>query len=295
MLAKPGIALIGAGKFGRNYIKAALACDAFNLEAVASNNPDTASLVPSGVKVIKDWRDVIKLPPIDGVVIATPPGTHAEIAIAALDAGKAVLCEKPMTLSMDQAAAIKAAIAGQSSSPVVFLVNHIYLYHPAFRVMLENIALIGNLRRITSCGGNYGPFRTDVTALWDYGPHDIAMAIAAAKSDTVSIKCSETDNYQVQIAFHNGVKADLQFGNAYSDKRRWMELEGDNGVLRFDDLADVKLTYNKLTELKYNKILPLETIVTEFGAAITSGQTEVRDFYIGQQVVEALEKCEKMI
>src|SRR5207245_2001231 len=54
-------------------------------------------------KFVTDWRDVVDDPAIDIVDINTPNDTHAEIAIAAAKAGKAILCEKPLALDVKQA------------------------------------------------------------------------------------------------------------------------------------------------------------------------------------------------
>jgi len=50
-----------------------------------------------------DWREVVHRPDIDAVAIVTPPNTHAAIAIAAADAGKHIFCEKPFTITVDEA------------------------------------------------------------------------------------------------------------------------------------------------------------------------------------------------
>ncbi len=57
-----------------------------------------------------DWRDIIGRGDIDMVDICTPPGTHAEIAIAAAAAGKAIVCEKPLAVTYQQAAAALSAV-----------------------------------------------------------------------------------------------------------------------------------------------------------------------------------------
>ncbi len=57
-----------------------------------------------------DWRDVINRPDIDVVDIATPPSTHAEIAIAAAEAGKHIFCEKPFTATVEEAERTLAAV-----------------------------------------------------------------------------------------------------------------------------------------------------------------------------------------
>src|SRR5580658_9541231 len=61
-------------------------------------------------ETVTDWRALIARDDVDVVDICTPPGTHAEIAIAAAQAGKAVLCEKPLAVSYQDAAAALAAV-----------------------------------------------------------------------------------------------------------------------------------------------------------------------------------------
>ena len=75
-----------------------------------------------------DWRQVIDDPAIDIVDITTPNDTHAPIAIAAAAAGKAVLCEKPLGLSVPECAAMAAAVA---RAGVVNMVCHNYRRIPA--------------------------------------------------------------------------------------------------------------------------------------------------------------------
>jgi predicted dehydrogenase len=57
------------------------------------------------------WQDLIEDPSIDLIDICTPPLTHAEIAIAAAKAGKAIICEKPLAITYAEAAAAAKAVA----------------------------------------------------------------------------------------------------------------------------------------------------------------------------------------
>src|ERR1700680_1838329 len=59
---------------------------------------------------VTDWHELVNRPDVDIVDICTPPGTHAEIAAAAADAGKAAMCEKPLAISYQQAASAAAAV-----------------------------------------------------------------------------------------------------------------------------------------------------------------------------------------
>jgi predicted dehydrogenase len=88
-----------------------------------------AEPTPRGVRVHRDWRELVTDPELDLVSIATPPREHAAISLAALEAGSAVLCEKP--LGLDAAEALEVAEASADGPPA--LVNFSYRGLPAFR------------------------------------------------------------------------------------------------------------------------------------------------------------------
>ena len=88
-------------------------------------------------KAVTDWRDVIADPEIDIVDITTPNDTHAEIAIAAAEAGKAILCEKPLGLDLTQCEAMVAAV---EKAGVVNMVCHNYRRIPAIALAKRMIA-----------------------------------------------------------------------------------------------------------------------------------------------------------
>src|SRR5262249_51525749 len=149
--------------WGRNFIRTLQELDDVRLSAVASRNPETLALVPSDCRVDENWRDVVNDPGLDGVIIATPPATHADIAIAAINAGKPVLIEKPLTMAVADAGRIGIAL---DRSPVPFLVDHIHLFHRAFRALCAEAMAVGPVRSITSAAGNHGPYRHQVPVLW---------------------------------------------------------------------------------------------------------------------------------
>jgi predicted dehydrogenase len=78
-----------------------------------------------------DWREVIARDDIDIVDIVTPGDSHAEIAIAALEAGKHVLCEKPLANSVEEAEAMAAAAAHAEKRGVYAMLGHTYRRLPA--------------------------------------------------------------------------------------------------------------------------------------------------------------------
>ncbi|MEO3744831.1 Gfo/Idh/MocA family oxidoreductase [Plantactinospora sp. B5E13] len=97
-----------------------------------------------------DWRDLISRDDIDIVDVCTPGDSHAEIAIAALAAGKHVLCEKPLANTVDEARAMVAAAARAQASGVRAMCGFNYRRVPAVTLMRELVASgrLGEIRHV---------------------------------------------------------------------------------------------------------------------------------------------------
>jgi len=97
-----------------------------------------------------DWTRLVGRDDVDVVDICTPGDTHAEIAIAALDAGKHVLCEKPLANSVAEAEAMAAAARRAAARGVRAMCGFTYRRVPAVRLMADLVAggAIGTLRHV---------------------------------------------------------------------------------------------------------------------------------------------------
>jgi predicted dehydrogenase len=97
-----------------------------------------------------DWREVIARDDIDLVDIVTPGDSHAEIAIAALEAGKHVLCEKPLANTVEEAEAMAAAAARAAERGVRAMVGFTYRRVPAVTLLRDLIAegTIGRVQQV---------------------------------------------------------------------------------------------------------------------------------------------------
>jgi predicted dehydrogenase len=105
-----GIGMIGAGFARTTQIPGFRACEGARVVAIASGHRENAERVAREFDiehVADDWREVIAREDVDLVSIVTPPVTHMEMTLAALDAGKAVLCEKPMAMNAREADAMR--------------------------------------------------------------------------------------------------------------------------------------------------------------------------------------------
>lgn len=145
------IALIGCGSVGRRIhaaglrlcpdVELALACSRSQASAEAIGAPETA----------QDYRQVMSRDDIDAVVIATPNNLHREIALAAFEAGKHVLCEKPLALNAAEAREMRDAA---EASGKVHMTAFTYEFIPAVRY-LKKLVDQGDLGEIRSIRGAY--------------------------------------------------------------------------------------------------------------------------------------------
>ena len=117
------VGLLGAGRIGHVHAKSIVANPASRLVAVADVNQDAASrLAGAQGAQARSVDDILEDRRIDAVLIATSTDTHSDLVEAATAAGKAVLCEKPVDLSLERALACQAAVA-RSGKPVMIGFN----------------------------------------------------------------------------------------------------------------------------------------------------------------------------
>jgi phthalate 4,5-cis-dihydrodiol dehydrogenase len=129
----PGIGLIGAGDFGRQHARALRDLEGARLVAASARGPErlAAFTAEFGGTGHPDYRELLHDPAVDAVCIALPHQIHAEAAIAAAEAGKAILLEKPMAPGVAECDAIIAAVA---RAGVPFMVGHNYRFTPAYQL-----------------------------------------------------------------------------------------------------------------------------------------------------------------
>ena len=280
------LGLVGAGRWGRIYIRTIGSVPGVTLAAVASSKPETKALLPAGTALFPDWRAMLAAGGLDGVVVATPPASHAEITIAALEAGLAVLVEKPLTMDPLEAAAVLAA-ARRAGRTV--MVGHVHLFSPAWRRLKFLASGMGAVLGIKGLAGDPGPRRPDTSVLWDWGPHDMAMCIDLLGRGPDAVRCDQTgDTLRLGLRFGT-VPATATLGTL-PEKTRRFTVACEGGKLVYDDLAAVKLTING-RPVPVAPDLPLSVAVAEFAAAVRKGGASLAGLDLGVAVVEALAAC----
>lgn len=117
-----------------------------------------------GVRAHDDWREVVSSPEVDLVSIVTPPSEHREMAIAALELGKHVLCEKPTALNALEAEHM--LLAAKRFSSQITLIDHELRFLPAWREARQRMSDLGPVRYVE---GRYAsPARGDRARAWNW-------------------------------------------------------------------------------------------------------------------------------
>lgn len=148
---KLNVGVIGLG-MGKAHAKGVLATDGACLYAVCDKNPEKLTSVARELGVERtftDYKEMIADPAIDAVVIASPDQEHRQMILDCLDAGKHILCEKPLALTREDCDAIVNAV---KKSDRKFMVGQICRYTPGFKQAKEIIesGAIGELTFVES-------------------------------------------------------------------------------------------------------------------------------------------------
>jgi predicted dehydrogenase len=124
---------------------------------------------------------------VDAVVIATPPRTHARLALAAMAAGKSVLVEKPLAMSTTEAYLM---IEEASARSLTLMVGHTFEYNAAVWKLRELVQSgeLGRIYYMDSARLNLGLYQHDVNVIWDLAPHDISIYNYVLGSSPVSVQ-----------------------------------------------------------------------------------------------------------
>jgi len=299
------LALVGAGRWGRNYIKTIKALDGVTLTHLVSRNPESGGLVDRNCNVATDWRSLIGDGEIDGLIIATPPATHTEIALEAIGAGLPVLIEKPLTLDISEA---RLLVEAAEEHGALVRVDHTHLYSPAFGALKNLVSEWNRVDKIYSGSGNWGPFRKDAPVLWDWGAHDFAMildivgkypeSISARQIGSYEVEGGRAESIAVELEWETGLTAKVELNNHRSEKLRRFAVFRDNEILVYDDVSEEKLVRSQdggggFEPIPVASTPPLALVVQAFVEAIYQNAADWSELKLGEQVVAILGNCDE--
>ena len=238
---KPRIAVLGCGYWGSNHIRTLKALGA--LYAVSDANGARAEGFASEQECLAIApEDLFDRTDVDAIVMALPPQFHAEMAIRAVEAGKDVLVEKPIALTVPDA---ERAVAAARANGRVFMVGHVLRFHPAFETLkaLIDANELGEVRYIHSHRLGLGKFHTENDALWDLAPHDLSMILAITGTAPVEVRGEGaalldhlSDFAHLHMRFPNGLRSHLFASRLNPYRERRLTVVGTRAMAVFDDV-----------------------------------------------------------
>jgi predicted dehydrogenase len=239
------IGLIGLGYWGPNLAR--IAAEHHDVDLVwCCDRSERALELPKrrfpNAQRTTDLADVLSDESVDAVIIATPTASHAELAQAALEAGKHILVEKPLAASVDDIDRI-ADVRGDR----VVMVGHTFVYNTGVAAMRELVrgGTLGGVQYMDSVRAALGPIRHDVNALWDLGAHDVSifLDLLPGRADTVTaigkdyLREDHPDVVYFAVRFDDGVLAHSHVSWLDPYKVRRMTVVGADQMVVFDDVA----------------------------------------------------------
>ena len=329
------IGLAGVGYWGAKLARNIFEAD--NCRLAAISDPDQAALAGAvarypGTRGLGSLEELLADDEVESVVLATPASQHAEHARMAMQAGKHVMVEKPLALSVADADSL-CELA--KSTGLTLMVGHTFLYSEPVR-FLRQLVVNGDLGQVLYVYAqrlNLGVIRRDLNALWNFGPHDISLLMyllgggpqrVSARQFTV-LDHSLADMAFLVLEFADGVVGHIHESWLDPRKVRQITVVGDEKMAVYDDtdvdapiaIYDKGVTrapaeiegipggsrgYGefKLAVRAGDVVLPriqgrepLRVEIEHFAESVAAGTTPLTDGYQGSDVVAVLEAAER--
>jgi predicted dehydrogenase len=324
-----GVAILGAGYWGPNLIRNFSTCKSTRVVMVCDRDrarlDHIAPMCPQAI-LTQTAEDVFKNSGVEAVAIATPVNTHIVLSLAALEAGKHVLVEKPLAGNARDAERIvrRAKELGRT-----LMVDHTYVYSPAVQKIKSVVdsGELGDIYYIDSVRINLGLFQNDINVLWDLAPHDLSIVdrvLGRLPRSVAAVGVSHTSSELEDMAYLN-----LDFGESLMAtfhvnwlspvKVRHTIIGGSKRSLVYNDLNPVEpikiydcgIQVDQSSEARSSILVgyrmgdiwspnlpreePLQNVVQHFADCIESGKGPLTDGEAGLRIVRILEAAQRSI
>jgi predicted dehydrogenase len=240
------VGVVGLGYWGPNLARnfdripeteLVAICDS-SAEALARCTPDFPQ-----ARATAELGELLALPDIEAVAVATPVATHAEVAGSVLDAGKHCFVEKPLAQSVADA---EQVVEAARASGRLLMVGHLLEYHPGVEKLLElsRSGELGDTRYLYSTRLNLGQLKADENALWSLGAHDVSVVLRLTGEEPSECRAVGESYLQEGVEdvvfsylrFPSGLAAHLHLSWLAPHKERRVTMVGSKRMATFDDM-----------------------------------------------------------
>ena len=313
------VIVVGAGSWGRNLVRNFHALGA--LAGVAEMSPDLRAGVAINFPEVPLYNDLQAAleTDVDAIVLATPAPSHYKLALQALQAGKDVFVEKPMTLKTSEARHLAEYADSQNR---ILMVGHLLLYQPAIAWMRDYLATgkAGKVFHVATQRVKLGKVRREENVWWSFAPHDVSVILDLLSNSSGNLKLQSvkaTGHAMLQSGIADHVHVDLQFADGqtahvhtswyYPLSQRSTVVLAEKQMLVYDEVAQTVTIHNKTIDAELNNqdhgseiveiaaAEPLKIECQHFLDCIATRQRPRSDGWNGVAVVEVLEKAQEAI
>ncbi|MDP9453632.1 MAG: Gfo/Idh/MocA family oxidoreductase [Actinomycetota bacterium] len=240
------IAIVGLGYWGPNLLRNLVALQGPESVVIVEKSPARIAAVATqypSLTCSTSLEQVLEDEEVEAVILATPVSTHAELALAALRAGRHVLVEKPLAASVADAVAVVECAEERHR---VLMVGHTFLFSPRVELMAQYLAdgRLGRVQYATSSRLNLGLHQRDIGVIWDLASHDFSILFHLLGESPVLVQTAgrgvvRKDNLDVAfitLTFPSGILASVDVSWLAPRKVRNTVLVGNRQMMVYDDL-----------------------------------------------------------
>jgi predicted dehydrogenase len=292
-----GIAVIGMGRWGRRIIR--VFAEHANV-VICCNRGDPAAKqwlrdVHPSIEHTTEVGVVLGHPGVEAVVIATPIASHADLAVAALSAGKHVFVEKPLATSVREC---DRAIEAAERADRRLFVGHTFLYDAALQALRQRTA-IDPVRDAQLVWHKVGTFEEPL--VWNLLPHEVAIAVWLMGGVPSGVEIQEArasvtvlDRLRATLAFPGGRRSAIEIDRTREARRKTVSLTTASGTrYRWSDGSLRTLAGSMSQRLHETREEPLAREARAFLASVAGAESPESDGSFARLVTSIIEEVER--
>jgi predicted dehydrogenase len=330
-----GVAVIGAGYWGPNLVRNFANSAGFHLRYLCDLDISRARRVLgrySTVEPTADLATVLADPRVAAVAVATPAGTHLDVAMAALRAGKHVLVEKPLAATYSDGLRL---VTEAEQRGLTLMCDHTFCYTPVVTRIREALRSgeLGELHYLDSVRINLGLVQRDIDVIWDLAPHDLSIidvvlpdgvrpvAISAHGADPIgaghscvaylTLRLSSGAIAHIHVNWLSPIKVRTTIIGGSKRTLVWDDLDPTQRLSIFDRGVDVAGSEELSAEQRRDVLVSYRTgdmmapaltdrealsaMIDEFDTAIRTGRPALTDGRAGLRVLDMLEAASRSL
>ena len=321
--ARIRIGVVGLGYWGPNLVRVINESAAAEVAWMCDLRPEV--LAPLGqrfpaVRQTQQFDELLEDDSVEAVAVVTPVSTHYDLAMRALNAGKHVFVEKPLTSSSDLAVGL---IRRAYERGLVLMPGHTFLYSPPVIRIRELIRAgeLGDIYFISMSRVNLGLHQSDVSVIWDLGPHDFSILLywldepPSQVSSTGRACVDEKEDVAfITCRFDSGTLAHLELSWLAPSKLRRTTVVGSKKMVVYDDCSNEPVrvydagvmprdpeSFGEYLKYRTGDIVsphiessePIALQMDDFCRAIRTGTTPTSSARLGLDVVRMIEAADR--